>query len=652
MKRSILGLFASILIHAVCLADEPPAWFKQAAAAPVPAYGKEVHAVVLMDESRKTVEEDGRITTVNQYVVRILAREGRREAIARIVYNTDTEKVKEMRAWLLRPPGTLTSYGKKETMDMALVDNDIYNDVRRKVIDASDESDAGSVFGFEIVTEERSVFTQFIWPFQSDIPVLSSRVTVAMPQGWRAEGVTFNAAKLEPAVSGTTYAWEMRNLPNIEAEPAAPELSNLAPRIAISIFPPAGRATSLRTFADWKDVSRYTSELSDPQAVYNDAMAAKARELTAAAGTELEKIQAIGRYAQMVNYVSIQIGVGRGGGYRPHPAVDVFSKNYGDCKDKANMMRALLKSIKIESYPVSIFSGDPTFVREEWPSPHQFNHAIIAVKVSDETRAPAVIRHPQLGRLLIFDPTDDDTPVGDLPDHEQGSFALIVAGENGALMRMPVIEPEANKLERQIDAELDAAGALTAQLRERFLGQSAVTARREFKRKSRPDYIKQIEGWVVRTAPSAVVSRVEPADDLAGGRFALDVDFKSASYAQTMRGKLMMFKPAIVGRRSAMLLTDPKRKHPVVLDSQAYSETVRIKLPAGFEVDEMPDAAELNQPFGNYAAKFEVKDGHLIFKRTLVLKASTIPVEQYPTVRSFFERIRAVEQAPVVLAKP
>ena len=652
MKRFLFALSAAMLLAGACFADEPPVWFKQAAATSVPPYGKDVHAVTLHDESRKTVEEDGRITTVTQSVVRILSREGRREAIARIVYNTDTEKVKEMRAWMIRPPGTLTSYGKKETLDLALVDNDIYNDVRRKMIDASDEADAGCVFGYEIVTEERGVFSQFVWYFQSDIPVLSSRVAVTMPAGWRAEGVMFNAARLEPTVSGTTYTWEMRNLPNIEFEPAAPELSNLAPRIAISLYPPPGKATTMRTFASWKDVSQYNSELSDPQAEFNEAMAAKARELTAASRSELEKIQAIGRYAQLVNYVSIQIGVGRGGGYRPHAATDVFSKNYGDCKDKANMMRAMLKAVGIESYPVAIFSGDPTYVREEWPSPHQFNHAIIAVKIGDATEARSVVRHPQLGRLLIFDPTDDDTPVGDLPDHEQGSFALIVAGERGALLRMPVIEPEANKLERQIDAELDANGGLTAQLRERFLGQSAVTARREFKRKSKPDYIRQIEGWVVRTAPAAVVSRVEPVDDHAAGKFALDVDFKSALYAQTMRGKLMMFKPAIVGRRSAILLTDPKRRHPVVLDSQAYSETVRIKLPAGFEVDELPDGAELNQPFGNYAANFEVKEGHLIFRRSLILKAATIPVEQYPAVRSFFERIRAVEQAPVVLAKP
>ena len=51
-------------------------------------------------------------------------------------------------------------------------------------------------------------------------------------------------------------------------------------------------------------------------------------------------------------------------------------------------MRAMLKAVKIDSYLVSIFPGDPDYVREEWPSPQQFNHCIIAVKVSDETKFP------------------------------------------------------------------------------------------------------------------------------------------------------------------------------------------------------------------------------------------------------------------------
>ena len=89
----------------------------------------------------------------------------------------------------------------------------------------------------------------------------------------------------------------------------------------------------------------------------------------------------------------------------------------------------------------------------------------------------------------------------------------------------------------------------------------------------------------------------------------------------------------------------------MVLTSNAYSETLSLKLPAGFAVDELPDAVKLDTTFGSYATNYEVKDGHLVFTRKLMQKAGTIPVAQYAAVRTFFEKIRAAEQSPVVLAR-
>lgn len=83
----------------------------------------------------------------------------------------------------------------------------------------------------------------------------------------------------------------------------------------------------------------------------------------------------------------------------------------------------------------------------------------------------------------------------------------------------------------------------------------------------------------------------------------------------------------------------------------AYTESVSVKLPAGFLVDEMPDPVKLETSFGSYVTTYEVKDGQLLFTRKLVQRAATIPVEQYASVQNFFERIRAAELAPVVLAR-
>ena len=133
----------------------------------------------------------------------------------------------------------------------------------------------------------------------------------------------------------------------------------------------------------------------------------------------------------------------------------------------------MLKVVGIVAIPVSIYSGDPNYVRLIWPSPQQFNHCIIAVKVSDQTQASTIIQHPTHGRLLIFDPTDEQTLIGDLPFHLQGSLALIDAKGETDLVRMPVTPPEMNQLERIATLELQADGAIAGQIKELANGQTA-----------------------------------------------------------------------------------------------------------------------------------------------------------------------------------
>jgi transglutaminase-like putative cysteine protease len=655
MKLRLVATLSLLLLSAVVTPavsfDDTPAWVHQAASIKPPTYDKEVSAVVLVDDSTTTIDSDGHVNEVYNFAVRILKREGRDHAIGRVGYLPDIGKVKDFRAWLVRGAGDIKRYGKDQTADLAAVDNDIYNEYRRKVIRASDDADAGMVFAYTFSREDRSVFSQTDWAFQSSVPVINSRYTLILPAGWRAEAVTFNHPKIEPKVTGSTYTWELSNLPAIPDEPWSPSLSNLVPRLAVSYYPPEGQTTAIKTFADWASLAAWMSELEDPQVLVDDALSRKAYELTALAKTEFEKIQSIAQYVQNIQYISIQTGLGRGGGYRPRSSTEVFAKSYGDCKDKANLMRAMLRVVGITAIPVSIWSGDPDYVKPDWPSPQQFNHCIIAVKVSDQTQAGTIVQHPTLGRLLIFDPTDSETPLGDLPIYLQGSLALIDSKETKELTKMPVTSPEMNQLERSVALSLDADGTLKGSIHEQAKGQTAVRLRSEFRRLSKPEYNSMIETWVSHGASAAKVGRIEPADNVNDGRFSLNVEFSANAYAQLMQGRLLVFKPAVVSRREDLALTASQRKHPVVLRSSAYSETVKVLLPAGFDVDELPEPVKLEAEFGTYVTSYEVKNGELVFKRSFSQRATTIPAARYEVVRSFFERMRAAEQTPVVLAR-
>lgn len=648
---TLLGLLILATPTAAATGDETPLWVQQATSMKVPTYDKDVPAVVLVSEFTSSVSSDGKTNETLNYAIRLLRREGRDYAYGRVGYIPESSKVKEFRAWLIRPGGETKRYGKDDTVDVAAQLNDVYNEYRYKRISAEEDADTGAVFAFSFTLEDKSIFTQSEWSFQTFLPVINARYNLTLPEGWRADGLTFNHPKIEPKVNGTNYSWELSNLPPVPYEPLSPSLTHLVPRLAVSYYPPANAQLGIKTFSNWSEVAKWMAELEDPQVIVDDALARKAMELTALAKTEFDKIRAIAQYVQNIQYISIQTGVGRGGGYRPHASNEVFAKAYGDCKDKANLMRAMLKVVNIESIPVSIYSGDANYVRAAWPSPQQFNHCIIAVKVSDETHAGTIIKHPKWGRLLIFDPTDEQTPLGDLDFDLQGSLALIDSRDETELVRMPVTPPEINLLERVATFELRADGGISGKILDQAKGQTAARIRTDYKKLSKPDFTSMIERWLTSGATSARLSKMEPADNTAEGQFTLNVEFSAENYGQLMQGRLMVFKPVVVSRREGLALTALTRTHPVVLGNNAYSETVKVQLPTGFTVDELPDPVKIQTPFGSYVTSYEVKGTELVFKRQLSQVATTIAAADYEVVRKFFESIRAAENAPVVLAK-
>src|SRR6185503_20664604 len=138
-------------------------------------------------------------------------------------YLADGGKMNDVKAWLWRGPDDVVAYGKKDAIDVAM-GTDVYNEARACGIDRSDQADVGMVFGFESSYEERQFSGQFVYAFQADLPVLLSRFALTLPAGWSPKTVLFHHGDVAPSVQGSTFTWELRDLPWIEDEPVRPAL--------------------------------------------------------------------------------------------------------------------------------------------------------------------------------------------------------------------------------------------------------------------------------------------------------------------------------------------------------------------------------------------------------------------------------------------
>jgi hypothetical protein len=204
-------------------------------------------------------------------------------------------------------------------------------------------------------------------------------------------------------------------------------------------------------------------------------------------------------------------------------------------------------------------------------------------------------------------------------------------------------------LERRTDVVLAADGSVNVKVLERRNGQSAIILRRLYRNQARPDFVKSIESWISGRAGGTAVSKVDVKDEPE--QFTLELDFSVQRYGQLMQDRLLIFRPAVVSNPAAPLFSQTKRKHAVLLDSQSFREAVHVQLPDGFRIDEMPAASAKEAAFGQHTAAWEAKGSELLFTRSLEVRLTSTPVEDYANVREFFGAVNGAENASVVLAR-
>ncbi|MCX6603447.1 MAG: DUF3857 domain-containing protein [Acidobacteria bacterium] len=482
----------------------PLTWFQEAATAPSPT-GPSAH--VLLREESVVAEPSGRQTTTTRSVIRILTAAGSTAARGGIVYDATGGRVVSFRAWLVAPSGELREFGPAEFTDRAVNQGELHTSLRQRTIAVS--AAVGSVFVYEAVVTTQSVFHQFEYEFQPDgLPVACSRFSLSSPAGWPVRAHLFD---VQPTVAGQT--WTAYDLP---------ASSGPSPRLAITV----GSA-----FATWSDVAEWLAAQAEPAARLTPVIAARAASLVR---NQADPIRALAAFVQRLRYVAVNVNSSGGGGFVPREADAVLAQGYGDCKDKANLLRTLLRAEGIESWLVAINSTDRQRVRPEWPSPRLFNHAILAIATPDGLR--------------YFDPSDPYVSLGDLPVALQNSPSLLFA-PGARLANTPVGEVAA--VERSVHLTLTADGSVGGRVLESSRGHAAAAYRAR-----------------------ELGERVQVRDEFPGAGLHLYYEFTAGLRAAGP--ELLLLRPFLLADFAV----------PV-----AFHETVEITLPADLLVEELPDGA-------------------------------------------------------------
>ena len=395
----------------------------------------------------------------------------------------------------------------------------------------------------------------------------------------------------------------------------------MIPRLAVTYF---GTPRSDAAFDSWESVGRWLAMLQDPQAQTSPALSARARELTMSAGTDLERCRAIGAYVQKVQYISIQTGLGRGGGYKPHAAAEVLEKNYGDCKDKANLMRALLGDAEHPAFLVSVYAvirlrARGVAVSTAVQSRHHRHSRRLAAR-----RCRRWLRRD--GDLLFFDPTDRFTPLGQLPLTLQDSLALVVAPSGSRLRRLPstsTSHPYSQSHHRRQRSVPTACCPMD--VRSSVSGHLATRERSLHGSLPNNGYARRMEAEVRLRLAGAATTLGPVTDDAERNRFDVAARVQARPFAGGLQGGLL-FLPVPMALTDALPILRPGlRLTAVVLNPRDDQDRFELALPAGVIGRRVAVTADAGDAIGRFDVRWTAEGQRLVRVLSLRINRSVIP---------------------------
>lgn len=258
--------------------------------------------------------------------------------------------------------------------------------------------------------------------FQTGVPVAHERVIVDLPASMPFKDAISGLPTLK--VTRTESKGRRHVVYDQTAMPAR-HVSD----IALATNDPGIPMVQFATGASWKDVAADYAALADPEMIPAETKSILPANLPADRDAKIRAI--VARLHERVRYTGVEFGAAR---LKPQRPSEVIQRHYGDCKDKATLLVAMLREAGIPAHLALLSVGPGPDVSPDLPGMTQFNHAIVYVPANGKNKA------------LWIDATAQYFQPGILPWQDSGRMALIIAPETTGLTQIPEPSPENSRL--------------------------------------------------------------------------------------------------------------------------------------------------------------------------------------------------------------
>jgi transglutaminase-like putative cysteine protease/Tfp pilus assembly protein PilF len=490
--------------------------------------------------------------------------------------------------------------------------NDVV-ELRYRIDDSGDQSDFAGYFGE-------------LEYLQSDVPVRHAEYVVITPKSKAlyvdAQRIPGLERKDELVGDDRVQRFWAERLPPINPEPNMPPWPEVLGFVHVSTYP------SYEALGNW-----YWG-LSKEQLELDAETKELVHRISAGAETTEQKVVAVYNWViKNTRYVALEFGIY---GYKPRRAVQTVARGWGDCKDKATVIVAMLRELGIDATLVVVRSGMRGRFDSTVASLAPFDHAIAYVPSLD----------------LYLDGTAELAGSHELPAMDQAGLGLHVNQGASVLHKLPDNDPRTHRRVRTLEVDLAKDGAAELGLEYELSGPSASGFRQRYlaesTRRARvvEDMTAEFSGLALLPGEKGV--RVSDLNQLEEPvRLSLHGHVTQMARRENERLSLSATLGTRLTPRYATL--SARRLDLQIGAFPSADERVVIDLPRGFRLLAGPTPARVETPFGTYSVEVQEEPGRVTVRSTLSLSVSRVAAKDYAAFRSFCEAADAAFEPRLVL---
>ena len=502
-----------------------------------------------------------------------------------------------------------------------------------------------ATYPFTVTYEYTMTYKKGIASFPTFLPVSEEKVklekgsyTLQVPSGTAVKTVYSKAGELRKEEGkADIYRWEIPVFEGFTDEMLMPSWREIVPYVFAcpADFTYAGVTGSQGT---WEDVGAWVYGLKQGTNDLPEAFRGQLKDMTASAGSDLEKIRILYDYLrEHTRYVSIQLGIG---GYKPFPASQVQKSGFGDCKGLSNLMQSMLEAVGIPSYTTLVNTNRADFF-PGYSGIGQMNHVMLCVPL------------PEKKDTLWLECTNPAVPLGYRHEDVAGHQVVITTPDGGIPTRVASYDDALSRTIFEVDVELAADGSAKA------------TAKRSLYLDDTESWMN-IRDWKPDTRRSRLTSglSVQPQDvtlvgvrdnfrDYAGPDFCpwmqVDYTFDTRQYANS--GKDRLFVPVNPHPKGVTLARGKRQNDLVCKRGFMLRDCIRIHLPEGYTLENVPAPVSLDAEWGTFTATYEVEGDTVRIVQEFTQKRFREPADRFEDFRTYIRAVNKAYQANLVLVK-